>query len=78
MGAGAGGGSGAAFSKADDLAKKFPPGKSLAAGSGYVVISKATIGNKQPSSKADWFVIPLIIIGFVLTLIFFPKLWTGL
>jgi len=54
-------GSGAAFSKADALAMFFMPGQSLVAGSGNIVISKATLGNKQPSSLADRFTIPLVV-----------------
>lgn len=54
-------GGGAAFSKADALAMAFMPGQSITAGSGNIVISKATLGTKQPSSKADWWVLPLAI-----------------
>lgn len=54
-------GSGAAFSKADTLAQSFKPGQSISAGSGNIVVSKATLGTKQPSSQADWFTIPLVV-----------------
>ena len=57
----AGEGSGAALAKADELAALFRPGLSITAGSGNIVIQKATLGYKQPTAKPDWFTIPLVV-----------------
>lgn len=57
----AGEGSGAALSKADELAGYFQPGSSLPAGSGHIVVSRTTVGSKEPSSQPDWWILPVTV-----------------
>lgn len=57
----AGEGSGAALSKADELAMHFIPGMAVPAGGGNIVFSRTTLGNKEPSSKPDWWTLPVTV-----------------
>lgn len=53
-------GSGATLARIDQLATVLRPGLSIPAGSGNAVVSKVTLGTREPSSQVDWFVIPLV------------------